>query len=129
MTGIAGSGSWNRDCVAFGTLASGLATVVAKQKWQTRRLQCGAIRVELRHGKEGNARAAGGRDEGEDGGEAAMDEGGRDTRRRRLWRMALPLDAVAEAVAWRHASAKDVGMDEALQARQEGATTARTEAK
>ena len=66
-------------------------------------------------------------DEGEDGGEAAMDEGGRDTRRRRLWRMAL--DGVAEAVAWRHASAKDVGMDEALQARQEEATTARMEAK
>ena len=39
-------------------------------------------------------------DEGEDGGEAAMDEGGRDTRRRRLWRMAL--DADAETVAWRH---------------------------
>ena len=51
------------------------------------------------------------------------------TRRRRLWRMALDADAVAEAVAWRHASAKDVGMDEALQARQEEATTARMEAK
>ena len=41
----------------------------------------------------------------------------------------MALDAVAEAVAWRHASAKDVGMDEALQARQEEATTARMEAK
>ena len=47
-------------------------------------------------------------DEGEDGGEAAMDEGGRDTRRRRLWRMAL--DGVAEAVAWRHVWRGEEGM-------------------
>ena len=47
-------------------------------------------------------------DEGEDGGEAAMNEGGRDTRRRRLWRLAL--DGGAEAVAWRHVWRGEEGM-------------------